>query len=84
MAAAYDRERALEEVIVAASDAKSLLSSANDDLEHAVNAFMDSDGLENDPDADQALKYLYASADPLDTLLANVDKVIDAAGRAQG
>lgn len=84
MEAVYDRERALEEVIVAASDAKSLLATVNDDLEHAVNVFMDSDGLDNDPDADNALGHLYASAMPLDTLLSNLDKVIDAAGRAQG
>lgn len=84
MAAACDRERALEEVIVAASDSKSLLETVSDNLEHAVNVFMDSDGLDNDPDADNALGHLYATVDPLDVLLSRVDKVIDAAGRAQG
>ena len=84
MAAVYDRERALEEVIVAASDSKSLLETVNDNLEHAVNVFMDSDGLDNDLDAGKALEQLYASTEPLDALISHVDKVIDAAGRAQG
>lgn len=84
MAEAYDRERALEEVIVAASDSMSLLKTVSDNLEHAVDVFMNSDGLDNDPDADNALGHLYATVDPLDVLLSRVDKVIDAAGRAQG
>lgn len=84
MAEAYDRERALEEVIVAASDSMSLLETVRDNLEHAADVFMNSDGLDNDPDADNALGHLYTTVDPLDVLLSRVDKVIDAAGRAQG
>lgn len=74
---AYDRERAIEETIASADEARSLLHEIEDVVGHAVDVINNAEGVEGDEVFSSILDHLHASVNSIDTLDGRLNKVLD-------
>lgn len=79
---AYDRDRAIEETIASADEARSLLHEVEDVVGHAVDVINNAEGVEDDEVFSSILDNLYASTSSIDALDGRLRKVLDEAEMA--